>query len=225
MARLPRYAVPGQPQHVIQRGNNRSPIFADRADHERFQKVLLDGCARFSCCVHAYVLMTNHFHLLMSAQTTDGVSKTMQSVGRRYVGYFNQRYGRTGTLWEGRFRSVPIDSERYLFTCYRYIEQNPVRAGIVDHPEKYPWSSFHANALGRMDPIVTPHERYLALAGNELDRLGTYRAICAVPFDVPTLDVVRSSIHKSWALGDTRFRDHVSRTTGRRARPFFERAR
>jgi len=146
----------------------------------------------------------------------------MQSLGASYVGYFNRRYRRTGTLWEGRYRSVPIDSERYLFTCYRYIEQNPVRAGMVADPGNYPWSSFHTNALGTIDRLVTPHERYLALAANAFDRLAMYRAICDVPFDATTLHEVRSSIHSGWALGDDRFRDCVTAATGRRAGPRFE---
>jgi len=144
MARLPRYALPGQPQHVIQRGNNRLPVFVDRADYERFRHDLVAACARYGCAVHAYVLMTNHFHLLLTAPGRGALAKAMQSLGARYVAYFNRRHRRTGTLWEGRFRSVPIDCERYLFTCYRYIEQNPVRAGIVDHP---------ANINGR---VITP---------------------------------------------------------------------
>ena len=219
MARLPRYAMPGQPQHVIHRGNNRSAIFTDPADYERFRHDLLAACARYGCFVHAYVLMTNHFHLLLTAPVSDATGKAMQSVGRRYVGYFNRRHRRTGTLWEGRYRSAPIDSERYLFTCYRYIEQNPVRAGIVARPEHYPWSSFHANALGRFDPVVTPHERYVALAGRVLDRLAAYRSICDAPFDGLTLDELRSSIRGNWALGDTTFCHQVTIRAGRRAAP------
>jgi putative transposase len=211
--------MPRQPQHVIHRGNNRSAIFVDGADYERFRDDLVIACARYACSVHAYVLMTNHFHLLMTSPVAAALGRAMQCLGRRYVGYFNRRHLRTGTLWEGRYRSVPIDCERYLFTCYRYIEQNPVRAGIVAHPENYQWSSFHANALGRMDPIVTPHEQYLALAGPVVDRLAVYRAICAVPFDVPTLEAVRSSTHGGWALGDGRFCDEVTISTGRRAAP------
>jgi putative transposase len=219
MARLPRYAMPGQPQHVIHRGNNRSAIFAEAADYEHFRRDLVIACARYGCFVHAYVLMTNHFHLLMTAPVAHAVGKAMQCLGRRYVGYFNRRHRRTGTLWEGRYRSVPIDCERYLFTCYRYIEQNPVRAGIVADPGNYRWSSFQANAMGRMDPVVTPHERYLALAGPVVDRLAVYRAICAVPFDGPTLDAVRWSTHGGWALGDGHFCEKVTISTGRRAAP------
>lgn len=219
MARLRRYAMPGQPQHVIHRGNNRSAIFAEPADYDRFRRDLLTACKQHGCVVHAYVLMTNHFHLLVTAPDNSALARTMQSTGRRYVGYFNRRLQRTGTLWEGRYRSAPIDSERYLFTCYRYIEQNPVRAGIVGRPEHYPWSSFHANALGRLDPIVTPHERYVALAGSVLDRLAAYRFICDAPFDGGTLDDVRSSIRGNWALGDDDFRERLTIRTGRRAGP------
>ena len=220
MARLRRYAMPGQPQHVIHRGNNRSAIFAEPGDYERFRHHLLSACERHSCVVHAYVLMTNHFHLLVTAPDNSALGKAMQSIGLRYVAYFNRRRQRTGTLWEGRYRSAPIDCERYLFTCYRYIEQNPVRAGIVARPEHYPWSSFHANALGRLDPIVTPHERYVALAGRVVDRLAAYRSICDAPFDAPTLDEVRSSIRGNWALGDDEFRRELTTRTGRRAGPF-----
>ena len=223
MARLPRYALPGQPQHVIQRGNNRTTIFAEPPDFERFEHELVRACARHACCVHAYVLMTNHFHLLVTARDTICVGKAMQSLGRRYVGYFNRRHNRTGTLWEGRFRSVPIDCSRYLLTCYRYIEQNPVRAGMVDHPVEYPWSSFRANALGENDPIVTPHELYLTLGRDASERRRAYRAMFSTPFDASTLDEIRSSIHKGWALGGAAFRDDVTRTTGRRASPRYER--
>jgi len=222
MARLLRYALPDQPQHVIQRGNNRTPIFVEPADYERFRHDLVVACERYKCAIHAYVLMPNHFHLLMSAPTTRAVARMMQSLGARYVGYFNRRHRRTGTLWEGRYRSVPIDTERYLFTCYRYIEQNPVRARLAAHLSSYRWSSFHANALGRTDAIVTPHDRYRALAGSKHDRLAMYRAICDVPFDETTLGEVRSSIHSGWALGDNRFRGKVTTATRRRAGPRFE---
>ena len=219
MARLPRYALPGQPQHVIQRGNNRSAMFIETADFERFRHDLVVACERYACAVHAYVLMTNHVHMLMTGLVRDAVAKAMQSLGRRYVAYFNRRYARTGTLWEGRYRSMPIDGERYLFTCYRYVEQNPVRAGLVPHPRCYPWSSFHANALGRTDPVVTPHEQYLALGVGELDRLAAYRRICDVPFDTPTLDHVRKAVRGDWALGDALFLERISSSTGRRAKP------
>lgn len=149
MARQPRYVLPGQPQHVIQRGNNRDVIFVAEADYRFYLDKLKDACDRMGCEVHAYVLMTNHVHLLMTPYEENSLGRVMQSLGRRYVQYFNYRYRRTGTLWEGRYRATLIDAESYLLTCYRYIELNPVRAGMVSHPGDYPWSSYRSNALGQ----------------------------------------------------------------------------
>lgn len=143
MARLPRYVIPGQPQHVMLRGNNRSEIFVTEADYQFFLEKLRLAITKHSCDVHAYVLMTNHLHLLITPNEEQGVSKAMQMLGRYYVQYFNYCYRRTGTLWEGRYKATLIDSEAYLLTCMRYIELNPVRAGMVDHPSQYPWSSYH----------------------------------------------------------------------------------
>ena len=149
MPRQLRYNLPGIPQHVIQRGNNRQATFFSDEDYMRYLADLKSACDQHQCEVHAYVLMTNHVHLLMTPHNGDGIAKTMQSLGRRYVVYINQTYRRTGTLWEGRYKAALIDSENYLLTCYRYIELNPVRAeGMVDHPGKYRWSSYRANALG-----------------------------------------------------------------------------
>ena len=149
MPRKPRYVIPGQPQHVIQRGNNRCPIFITDDDYGCFGRYLREACSRQGCHVHAYVFMTNHIHLLVTPGSEDSIAKAMQSVGRRYVQYFNTTYQRTGTLWEGRYKATLIDSENYLFTCSRYIELNPVRANMVNHPSEYMWSSYRANALGK----------------------------------------------------------------------------
>ena len=138
MARQPRFILPGYPQHVIQRGNNRHIIFADAADYRFYRQQLIDARERFSCRVHAYVLMSNHVHLLITPDIAAGIGKVMQSLGRCYVQYFNYRYRRTGTLWEGRYKAAPLDSEQYLLTCYRYIELNPVRAGMVRRPGEHP---------------------------------------------------------------------------------------
>ena len=148
MARLRRFALPGQPQHIIQRGNNREIIFAAEGDCRFYLDKLEEACRRFRCAVHAYVLMTNHVHLLMTPSDELGIGKVMQALGWVYVQYFNHTYGRTGTLWEGRYKSSLLDSEGYLLTCSRYIELNPVRAGMVGHPAEYPWSSYRHNALG-----------------------------------------------------------------------------
>jgi len=168
LARLPRYAAPGMAQHVIQRGNNRSALFVDDVDYRFLHQCLRAACDRHGCRVHAYVFMTNHVHLLVTPATPTGISRMMQSVGRRYVRRFNDTYGRTGTLWEGRHKATLVNSDQYLFACYRYIELNPVRAGLVVDPIDYCWSSHRANALGAWDPIVVPHYSYDALGSDPI---------------------------------------------------------
>lgn len=219
MARLPRYAVPGLTQHVIQRGNDRAPIFAAAADYDRFRTELGSACARNACTVHAYVLMTNHVHLLITPSTAGGIGRVMQSLGRRYVRYFNDSYERTGTLWEGRYRAAAIDTEHYLLTCYRYIEQNPVRAGMVRAPADYPWSSYRANAVGERDPLVTVHDGYVTLGADVESRCTAYRALFATDVDETTLAFVRCTIQTGWALGNDRFREELTRLARRRASP------
>ena len=219
MARHPRYALPGQPQHVTQRGNNRSPIFARPADYERFRTYLLDACLRHGCVVHAYALMTNHVHILVTPKRRGAIGRMMQSVGRRYVQHFNRWRNRTGTLWEGRYKAVVINSERYLLACYRYIERNPVRAGLVDDPAEYPWSSYHSNAFGSPDPLVRPHGLYLGLGATERSRRAAYRALCALEVDASAVTALRRATQTGWALGDERFRRAVERAAGRRAAP------
>jgi putative transposase len=218
MARHPRYCVPGQPQHVIQRGNNRTATFLDSNDFQFYQLCLLRALTRLDCELHAYVLMSNHCHLLISPRTNGGVSKVMQSIGRRYVGWFNKRYARTGGLWEGRFRATVIDTEEYLFECYRYIELNPVRAGLVDKPAQYAWSSFATNALGAADPLITPHNRYLALGSSPKRRQAAYRGLFRFELDPGTIKSIRDATNKAWALGNNQFRLAVSRYD-RRAYP------
>jgi len=163
MARQPRIVLEGQPQHVIQRGNNRDIIFVADEDYQLYLETLTEACEQFACDVHAYVLMTNHVHLPITPNRSDGISKVMQSLGRKYVQYFNHQYHRSGTLWEGRYKSTLLDSERYLLTCYRYIELNPVRACMVKHPTEYPWSSYGVNVRGDKSELVVPHELYLRL--------------------------------------------------------------
>jgi putative transposase len=155
----------------------------------------------------------------MTPQTEHGIGKVMQSVGRRYVQHFNVMSGRTGTLWEGRYRATLIDTERYLLTCYRYIELNPVRAGLVGAPSQYPWSSYGANALGRFDSLITPHDLYLRLATNPNTRRASYLALFHADIDGLTLRVIREATNKGWALGNDRFRDEVTTLVKRRARP------
>jgi len=148
MARLPRLCLSGIPQHIIQRGSNRQACFASAEDFAAYANWLQECADKYDVAVHAWVFMTNHVHLLVTPSSSDGVSKMMQTLGRYYVRYFNNTYRRTGTLWEGRFKSCVIDAEEYLLTCYRYIELNPVRAGMVESPSDYAWSSYGANGLG-----------------------------------------------------------------------------
>ena len=219
MPRLPRYVLPGQPQHVIQRGNNRLPLFSVEADYACFRQYLQDACRRHGCHVHAYVFMRNHVHLLMTPETKDGISKVMQSVGRRYAQYFNKSYQRTGTLWEGRYKATIIDSESYLLTCYRYIELNPVRANLVGHPSEYRWSSYRANALGKQDDLVRCHALYGALGINDAGRRAAYRGLFESHLDDKTIDEIRQATQKGWALGKERFKDEMERQIRRRSRP------
>ena len=198
MARLPRIVIPGQPQHVIQRGNNRDVIFVSNEDYRFYLEKLQYACTKYNCNLHAYVLMTNHVHLLITPQTIDGVSKVMQSIGRYYVQYFNYTYDRTGTLWEGRYKATLIDSEAYLLTCSRYIELNPVRAKMVSHPSEYPWSSYQSNALGKDNSLITFHLLYKRLGKTGEERQKNYRQLFRLHIADKTLVEIRDATNKAW---------------------------
>ncbi|MDD5297301.1 MAG: transposase [Rhodocyclaceae bacterium] len=219
MARLRRLFLPSHPLHVIQRGNNREPIFAADEDYRFYLRCLKEAAGEQGLAIHAYVLMTNHVHLLVTPESESSVSKTMQSVGRRYVQHFNHCYGRTGTLWEGRYKSTLIDSEFYLLTCMCYIEMNPVRAAMVERPEDYPWSSYRRNALGEPDALVLPHPLYQGLGRAEGKRQEAYRALFHLPIPDESMTAIRDATNKAWVLGDSRFRDKVSALSHRRASP------
>lgn len=169
--------------------------------------------------IHAYVLMTNHVHLLATPEFEESLSKTMQSVGRRYVQYFNHTYQRTGTLWEGRYKSTLIQSERYLLTCMRYIELNPVRAAMVEHPADYPWSSYRANAQGEENVLLTPHLLYRRLGPTTEARHKAYRQLFRAQIAKEELEAIRNATNKAWVLGEGRFRDKVEALSQRRAGP------
>lgn len=216
MARLPRYPASGIPQHVIQRGNNRSAMFAAEPDYQFFRDCLRNACERHGGSVHAYVFMTNHVHLLMTPSSAGGIGSVMQSVGRRYVQYYNTTYQRTGGLWEGRYRATLVETEQYLLACYRYIELNPVRAGLVADPAHYRWSSHRANALGAVDPLIAPHDVYRALGAHTTSRLTAYRELFAAALDESTIGTIRDATNKGWALGSKRFRDEVAALLDRR---------
>jgi putative transposase len=219
LARMPRYAAPGLPQHVIQRGTNRSALFVAHSDYRFFRECLRTACEEHGCRVHAYVLMTNHVHLLVTPSTASGLGHVMQSVCRRYVRRFNDTHRRTGTLCQGRYKATVVDAEQYLFACYRYIELNPVRAGLVTVPGDYQWSSHRANALGVSDPLVTPHERYDALGPDRRARQAAYRALFEEALPDATLADIRDATNKGWALGSKRFRDEIAARLARRTEP------
>ncbi len=219
MARLPRFVLPGQPQHVIQRGNNRSVIFVGDEDYQYYLDILQEACKKHQCDIHAYVLMTNHVHLLITPHTENGISKVMQILGRHYVQYFNYQYQRTGTLWEGRYKATLLDSEQYLLVCSRYIELNPVRANMVKQPEDYPWSSYRANALGQNDPLLTTHKTYQLLAKGTEERCRNYRALFEHHIDDKQLDDIRQATNKAWVLGNDKFRSQIEELTKRQATP------
>jgi putative transposase len=216
MPRLPRFVIPGQPQHIIQRGNNRQDIFREEADYLFYLEKLTDAANKHQCDIHAYVLMTNHVHLLVTPHTENGIGKMMQTLGRYYVQYFNYRYKRTGTLWEGRYKATLIDSEQYLTTCMRYIELNPVRAkNMVKHPSEYIWSSYQYNALGKQDPLVTPHLQYKRLGSTTEDRQSEYRQLFRSRIPEVTLGDIRESTNKAWVLGSDQFKTNIARKIDR----------
>lgn len=219
MARLPRLIIPGEPQHVIVRGNNRAEIFCAEADYRFYLEKLQSACTKHGCLVHAYVLMTNHVHLLITPQEEQGLSKALQMLGRYYVQYFNYSYQRTGTLWEGRYKATLIDSEAYLLTCMRYIELNPVRAGMVAHPSEYPWSSYRCNALVQPDELVTPHPEYLRLGRTDEARQAAYRLLFRHHLSESSLAEIREATNKAWALGNDRFKQRIQQQLERRVEP------
>lgn len=222
MARLPRLTLPGYPHHVIQRGNNRQAIFVDPQDYETMQALLVDSAQKFRVAVHAYALMGNHFHLLVTPADSEALPRMMQAVGRSYVRYFNQRHGRSGTLWEGRYRSTLIQSERYLLACMVYIDLNPVRAGLVARPTEWPWSS-HAHYLGlRNDRLVTPHALYWALGNTPFAREATYGELLQAGVSADRQSQLTDATLRGWALGEPTFIDDLQKKLERRvsrARP------
>lgn len=219
MPRRARIALPNVPVHIIQRGNNRQCCFSADEDYRRYLDWLAEYATKTGCRVHAYVLMTNHVHLLVSAEQADAGGALMKLLGQRYVQYVNRVYRRSGTLWEGRFRSCPVQEEGYLLGCQRYIELNPVRANMVAHPAEYRWSSYRANAQGEADVLVQPHSLYDAL-GNAADaRQAAYRELFRYELEPGLVDEIRRATNGNFALGNARFAAEVASMIGRRAVP------
>ena len=216
MARLPRLTLPGYLHHVIQRGNNRQAIFSTSADYEMLLALLHENAQKFGVAVHAYVLMTNHFHLLATPETDDGLPLMMQAVGRRYVRYFNDIQGRTGTLWEGRYRSTVIQAERHLLPCMVYIDSNPVRSGLMRDAKDYPWSS-HARYIGqRHDRLVSPHSLFWGLGNTPFAREAAYADLVRAGITLAQQGELTSSVLSGWALGEPEFVADLQKRTARR---------
>jgi putative transposase len=216
MARLPRLTVPGYPHHIIQRGNNRQAMFAADADYESLLAMLEEHARKCGVAVHAYVLMSNHIHLLATPEAASSIPQMMQSVGRRYVRYFNQRQGRTGTLWEGRYRSTVIQTERYLLACMVYIDLNPVRAGLVGDPAEYRWSS-HAHYIGhRYDKLITPHALYWQLGNTPFARDAAYAELVGSGVSADQQRSLTDATLRGWALGEADYVADLQRRTARR---------
>ncbi len=216
MARLSRVCLPGIPQHIIQRGNNRQICFASEEDFAAYAHWLHQYAKKFEVKIHAWVFMTNHVHLLATPATKSGISNMMQTLGRHYVRYFNYTYKRSGTLWEGRFKSCLIEAESYFLICQRYIELNPVRACMVESPSDYHWSSYQANGLGREIALWTPHQTYLELGCNTTIRLEAYRALFQAHVDVRDIALIRNATNKGLAVGSEHFKSEIERLCGRR---------
>ncbi len=193
MARHSRFVLQGQPQHIIQRGNNRNIIFVADEDYQYYLQKLDDACKKYDCEIHAFILMTNHVHLLITPHLKNGIGKVMQYIGRYYVQYFNHQYQRTGTLWEGRYKATLLDSERYLLTCSRYIELNPVRAGMVKNPADYPWSSYHCNALGKENRLISSHVVYKSLGEDDVSRQSRYCELFDHPISKADIGDIREA--------------------------------
>jgi putative transposase len=214
MPRRARIVLPGVPMHLIQRGNNRQACFYADEDYLFYLEWLQTYARQAGCVVHAYVLMTNHVHLLLTSSSAGGAGAMMKGLGQRYVQYVNRTYRRSGTLWEGRFRSSLTQEEPYVLGCYRYIELNPVRAGMVEHPGEYRWSSYRANAQGEPSSVVSAHESYRALGPDDQERQAAYRELFRYQLDPGLVDEIRKATNGNFALGSSRFQEEVAKALG-----------
>ena len=216
MPRRPRIHLPGVPIHLVQRGHNREACFFADEDFLAYREWLGDALKKTGCALHAYVLMTNHVHLLLTPPSAKAVSHLIMSLGRRYVQYINKTYRRTGTLWDSRYKSSLVHAEDYLLLCQRYIELNPVRAGMTDDPAHYRWSSYRSNGLGQADALLTPHDLYLALDGDAANRQAVYRFLFRSELDHEAVADIRLALEQGQPLGKGRFLDQIERMIGRR---------
>ena len=220
MARLARVAPVGVPVHVYQRGNNHQVVFADVADFVAYLGWLIEYSKKYGVDIHAWCLMTNHIHLLCTPRKERAISQMMQAVGRHYVRYFNFTYKRSGTLWEGRYKSCLVQEDSYLLDLHRYIEMNPVAADMVQEPSEYVWSSYQINALGKQSKLCTPHPLYLGLGEDEKSRQRAYRDLfTGHVLNVKLIDEIEQATLKGMALGNEWFKTQIELLTGRRVTP------
>ncbi len=219
MPRPLRLIVPGVAVHLIQRGNNRVACFSHDNDYLMYLAHLRQLAEKYECAVHAYCLMTNHVHLLITPNAAGACTGLMRDLGQRYVQYFNRRHERTGTLWEGRFRSCLTESALYVLGCYRYIELNPVRAGMVDHPTGYLWSSYAVNSGMRSDPLITPHPEFLALGALAETRHSAYRALFEQRLEPGLQKAIRDATNGGYPLASEAFKSTVLAPSGGRTGP------
>jgi putative transposase len=214
MPRIARIRAPGYPLHIVQRGHNRADCFRFAGDFERYFDVLAESARKHECLIHAFVLMTNHVHLLITSMDAMGASRMMKQVAQKHAQALNRREQRTGSFWSDRFYSSVIQSDRYLLACHRYIEMNPVRAGIVPAPRLYRWSSYRHNAEGITCPIVTPHSLYLELGSTPEQRERAYRAMFNDMLDASVLDQFRTAARACRAVGDEDFHRQLGEQLG-----------
>jgi len=216
MPRHPRIHLDDVPLHIVQRGHNRKPCIFCEEDYRSYLHWLGEALGETECALHAYVLMTNHVHLLLTPRKAAAVPGLIISLGRRYVQYVNRSYRRTGTLWDSRYKSSLIDADTYLLACQRYIELNPVRAAMVEDPAHYRWTSYRANALGQPDSRVTPHALYRSLGRSDKERQAAYRALFRAELDRAAIDDIRLALNQSQPLGNGRFHAKIEKMTGAR---------
>ena len=217
MARLPRYSIVNQPQHIILKGLEGRRLYFEEQDYQYFHDCLDAAAYNYHLKLHAYVLMPDHVHILATPANTDSVSRTVQSIGRNYVQYYNESYASSGTLWESRYRATVIEAKTYLLACSQYIEMNPVRAGLVKKPQEYRWSSYAHNALARADEMFTDAPQYRRLGPNHKERARAYRARFKNPLSGELVEQLTASAMKGWALGDSKFIRKIEALSGRRA--------
>ena len=216
MTRRARLSIPGIPWHIIQRGNNKTACFYSNDDYEYYLYLLKEQACKYGCLIHAYVLMTNHVHLLLTPEKENSAGLLMKNLGQRYVQYINRTYKRSGTLWEGRFKSCLAQTEDYVLACYRYIELNPVRAQMVKHPRDYEWSSYRVNAENLHSDLITPHEQYIKLHASQAPRNKAYRFLFQQHVKDDIDSEIRVATNGNYVLGNQKFQKEIEQALGRR---------